>query len=338
MAYRLVESFDWTTAAADVNTRYNVSSGGGAILTPGRFGGNCIEEGSTANTSYQLKNGPFGPRLVSGFNFFSNNLISFPIWEYWDGLFGSGGIAQVSLCFNAGSNHLEVRQGNNGALIATGTKVLLVNTWYWIEFDVLIGAGATGSATVAIEGANDIVVAGVTTQQSGAAQATHIMWLGCGNPVQFDDMYVKDTAGIIGPAKVTLQKPASDGAVVNWTPSSGVTHFNLVNEVPPDGDTSYVSTATAGTQDLYNFQPLPAAPQTIFTVQVSLYARKDDAAARSIATLVRSGGLVFVGATQTVSSTYSDFYTQIYDQDPNTAAAWTFAGFNAAQFGEQCIT
>ncbi len=62
-----------------------------------------------------------------------------------------------------------------------------------------------------------------------------------------------------------------------------------------------------------------------------MYARKDDAAVRQIAPVIRQAGSDNVGATVTLSSTYQ-FFQQIYNQDP-TAADWTPTTFNADEFG-----
>ena len=48
--------------------------------------------------------------------------------------------------------------------------------------------------------------------------------------------------------------PTGDGNYLQWTPSSGVTHYSLVNELPPDDATSYVGVTGNGTRtDSYTF-------------------------------------------------------------------------------------
>jgi len=41
----------------------------------------------------------------------------------------------------------------------------------------------------------------------------------------------------------------SDGNYLQWTPSTGTTHYTLVNETPCNGATNYVSTGTNGNRD-----------------------------------------------------------------------------------------
>lgn len=341
MAIRLVESFDWCTTSTDLHGRYSVIDFNSSIAVgSGRFGGNAWSFGSTANESLQVHGGPFGPRIVVGFAFNSSNpLANFAVIELWDGLFNHGGTAQVTLAINA-AGKLEARSGNNGATIAgPGPLVLQPNTYYYIECDILIAAANAGSFSCQVDGVSQFNVAGITTQQSAASQMTHFMCLGAGNPALFDDMYLKDTAGFLNPCRVILKKPNANGATNQWTATPGPNNFAMVNEVPADGDTTFNVDATAGDIDLYGFTALGQNPASIFAVQVSLFARKDDAAARTIATMVRSGGANFTGVTQpALTTSYLDFYLQIYEQDPNTAAAWLLAALDAAQFGVKTIS
>ncbi len=53
--------------------------------------------------------------------------------------------------------------------------------------------------------------------------------------------------------------PVSDGSFSQWTPSTGSTHYNLVDESACNGTTDYVSTNTVGNRDSYgiNLSSIP---------------------------------------------------------------------------------
>ena len=55
---------------------------------------------------------------------------------------------------------------------------------------------------------------------------------------------------IVSAASVYLL-PVSDGNYTQWTPSTGSTHYTLVDETSCNGTTDYVSTATTGNRDSY---------------------------------------------------------------------------------------
>src|SRR5262249_39117493 len=115
-----------------------------------------------------------------------------------------------------------------------------------------------------------------------------------------------------------------------WTPNGAANNWDCVDDTATDDDSTYISDSTVGHIDTYATADVDAGA-TVYGVQVNLYARKDDAATRQIAPVIRQAGTNYVGNTATLGSTYS-FYSQLYDQDP-TAAAWTAATFNGDEFG-----
>ena len=78
------------------------------------------------------------------------------------------------------------------------------------------------------------------------------------------------------------------------------------------------------------------SPTTIFGVQASVVARKDDAGARSHKPLRRSGGANTYGTTVALSTSYLTF-RDVMERDPNGSIAWTQANVNSAQFGSECL-
>ena len=55
-----------------------------------------------------------------------------------------------------------------------------------------------------------------------------------------------------GYAATIAVSPSADGAYVGWTPSTGTSHFTLVDESVCNGITDYVSTTVAGSRDSYS--------------------------------------------------------------------------------------
>ena len=99
----------------------------------------------------------------------------------------------------------------------------------------------------------------------------------------------------------------------------------------------HTTPATVGDQDLYNISSLSVTPTNIFNVNHRYVARKDDAATRQIAGVLKSGATTNVETTQTIFSSYQTYRTQ-YNTDPNTAAAWNSSAVNALQIGQKVIT
>ena len=153
-----------------------------------------------------------------------------------------------------------------------------------------------------------------------------------------DDFYMLDQSGsaplndFLGDCRIDTIYPSADGTYSDFTPSTGSTHYTLVDEATPN-TTDYVSSSTVGNRDSYQFQDIAAlSAQTIYGVQVNAAIVKDDAGARSAATFVRSGSSNSDGAGVGLSTSQT-YISQIFTTDPNTGAAWTESAVNAAQFG-----
>jgi hypothetical protein len=132
--------------------------------------------------------------------------------------------------------------------------------------------------------------------------------------------------------RITTLVPTADTAQKAWIPSSGIDNFSRVAEIPPDDDTSYVASATAGDRDLYAMAPLGMTPLAIKGLQQTALARKDDAGDRALALVLKSGTEVAVASATVLGSSYA-FTEAIHEQDPSTGEAWTPATVNAIEAG-----
>ena len=94
---------------------------------------------------------------------------------------------------------------------------------------------------------------------------------------------------------------------------------------------------TVGDLDLYEVGDLPFTPDSIHAVQVSMCARKDDAATREVRSKVKSGATTASGAPHALTANYV-YYRDIFEADPNTSAAWTSGGVHALRIGPEVVT
>jgi hypothetical protein len=94
---------------------------------------------------------------------------------------------------------------------------------------------------------------------------------------------------------------------------------------------------SAGDLDLYEVGDLPFTPESIHAVQVTMCARKDDAATREVRSKVKSGATSADGAVHAMAAIYQ-YFRDIHETDPDTAAASTSGGVNALQIGPEVVT
>jgi hypothetical protein len=237
------------------------------------------------------------------------------------------------------SNGRIAVKNSGGTTIATGTTVLRTGVWHYIEIKAFQN-GASGTIEVHLTGVVEIAS---TVGNIGSANFdTVLMTTGNGIIVFYDDVYVADTTGtwandFLGDVKIATIMPSSDGAHTQFTPSTGTAHWSLVDEIsasPPNGDTDYVADGVAGDIDTYGYQDVDTAA-TIYAIQQTMYARKDDTLARQIANVIRQGGADTVKTARVLASTY-DFYGEIYPSDP-ASAQWTPTNVNADEFGVKVV-
>lgn len=221
---------------------------------------------------------------------------------------------------------------SGGSVIATGTTNITTNTWNFFEVKCFIN-GASGTVEVHLNGATEIAS---TVGNFGASNIDTVGLIGSGSATfDWDNLWVLETStspnnNFLGVTRVETVYPNATGNYSQFTPNGATPNFACVDENPPDGDATYVSSNTPGNLDSYLHGTIDGA-STLYGVQTNHYARKDDANTRQIAPLIRQAGTDYVGTTVSLGATYQ-FYEQIYNQDP-TNTNWTPAVFNGDEFG-----
>ncbi len=152
-----------------------------------------------------------------------------------------------------------------------------------------------------------------------------------------DDLVILDTSGaynkdIGGDTRIVSAAPTGDGADLQWTPSTGMTHYNLVNESPIDYGTTYVDAPTAPLSDTYTF-PALGVTGTVAAVSVRMYAATSSGGADAVRGLTRISATDYASGTDLpVHAVYTGL-DGFFEADPSTVVPWTTAGVNAAEFG-----
>jgi hypothetical protein len=156
-----------------------------------------------------------------------------------------------------------------------------------------------------------------------------------------DDVYVLDTTGTVnndflGDVRVQTLYPSADGANTGFTPSTGTTHYTLVDEPTPN-TTDLVSASGAGLKDSYGFQDLMATTANVYGVQATNYAAKDNTGAVGLKNIMRISGTQYTGPTAWYLSTTWTANRELWEKNPATSAPWAPADVNAAEFGVESI-
>lgn len=244
----------------------------------------------------------------------------------------------ITLTSDGKLNVYRASSASAGTLLgSTAAGTIIANTWHYIEAEVVIN-DSTGRVTLYVDGVQVLNLTSQDTRNGGTGVVDTINISGnTGNPslstpsIDFDDLYFRDSATRLGERRVETLYPNSDVAQ-GFARSAGSTNYTLENEAQVDGDTTYVQGSTVGDVDTYGMDNLSSNPTTIDAVQISAYARKTDAASRSIALQVKSGATTSDGSNYALAASYSKF-ERILETDPNTGSAWTRTNVDALQGG-----
>jgi len=233
------------------------------------------------------------------------------------------------------AGELEVRLGTSSYATTSGLG-LNTGIWYYIEFQVTCN-NTTGSYELRVNGTTVLSDSGIDTQPGANAYHTRFSLNGGVMQPYFDDLYFLDSTGsqntdFLGNSRVEAIYPDGDSGTIEWTPSTGNTNYNLIDEATCDDDTEYVEDSTTNHTDLYDYGALQDITGSIFGLQINTQARITDASPYSLITPCHSGSTDSDNSAQSLSASYTAI-RRIMELDPDTAAAWISSGVDAAQFG-----
>jgi hypothetical protein len=300
------------------------------IIATGRTYGYSLYNGSTSvPATFATPELTIDPTLITGFAVnFNYTTYSFTL-AYYD-----GATLGISIVINP-SNPSTIQVYLGESLISTYSDFTFAQaTWYYLETKVFCHA-TSGTIEVRINNTTVISLIGINTKAGADAYYNQIYYTLPAHGY-VDDLYICDGSGsaqynFLGPCCVLGILPSADTATIDWIPSTGATHYNLVN-IDYSGAT-YVKSSISGDEDLYTY-PALTNPETIIALQINSAAAMDaDGTSAIIESPITSDSVTDYGTDTTVSSTTYNDARHISTTDPSTGLPWTLAGLAAAQIG-----
>lgn len=299
---------------------HSVQFGGGAALVTPTFSANdtWIVGFAYKQDSYSISSG-------------NGSLQEILAWK-------NGGTIQCSLNVNIGGELLFYRGDQFSLLGTTSGAHLKTSVWAYIEVKVKVNS-STGTVDIKVNGTS---VLSLTGQNTGSTNPDRIAFLGNLNSTDhgyFDDIYVCDNTGsnnttFLGPQKVTAIFPTGDHGTNQWSATgAGSTHADRVKENPHDSSTTYLSDASSGDTEEFDYANTGSEITSVKGVQVNTVFETDSGAAFSVKNHVNSGGTSSDDAgTAGTNGTYTTA-ARLVEVDPNTSALWTKTNLDASLFG-----
>lgn len=253
---------------------------------------------------------------------------------------GAGG-RNIFQLKDSGANQIEVNLQTDGTLIVlrngtalanSGAYKLPLNEYHFIELDLLV-ANSGGTVNLRVDEISRVTFTGDTQNTANASvnqlQIGDTGSFSAASTIRWADIYVNAT-GLVGDIRVDGYVPTSDGAHLDFTPSTGSSHFALLDE-SPHNSTDFVSSTVVGNKETLGIT-IPSTAGAFFAMAVNLFAAKTDAGARTIRPMVRHAGVDGVGSDVTLGS-FAYLPQQYLNTNPSTSADWTLAQLAAAEFG-----
>lgn len=270
------------------------------------------------------------PTLIVGCAFRFNQANAFGVIAFVDNT-----TVGINAVFTAAvPSTLTLKRGSTVLSTTTLDSTLLLNTWYYMEVKSFCH-DTSGAVEVRINGVTVLTTSGIDTKNGADTYCDRArIYI---DYAYIDDFYVCDGTGsslndFQGICNVVAVFPKADTTTIQWDPSTGTTHYNLVDENPPNAATDFVSSSTQTDTDLYEY-PALVGSGTILGLQVSSTVSLYTGVSIVFEAPIVSNGVTELGPdTVLTSSGYGDA-RHISTADPNTGQPWTIAGLGAARIG-----
>lgn len=214
--------------------------------------------------------------------------------------------------------------------------------WYFMAIKTVIN-DTTGSYAVEIDGVEYLNETSIDTRSGGNGVFQYVQFGGTANGnngfdiagfIVWDDQGGDLTDFPAHPVSFVSIHPDGDGDDEDWSTSSGSDSYVLVNETAPhDDDSDYIEDSTSTNRTLFTYDNVSTNFTGIVAIQLNTVVRETDATDFTLVNTLKSGGTLYPESAEAIAGqTYETIY-HVYDEDPDTSAAWTVTNLNALQAG-----
>lgn len=348
MAAIFFDGFDYytpgNTSALPITSRWNVSNAGATVITvaTGRYPNSQALSmvGNSTSFSYaqaMISQTPLTTITVG----FSARFTAYQSTSdtFLELLNANTNAVQVRLSLFTGGV-IRIHPGGGAVAASSSAGAIPLNTWVYVEFEMVLNSAGSGRFTVYVNGAS---VATVSASTAAYVGADFIKWY-CNSAQTYlvDDMYVSDTATKLGESRVVVMSPSADTAQKNFqtVPPTGLAgNYDAVNGLTVD-NTDWIYGGTQGWKDIYEVDDMPFNPAQIHGIQPIYVARKDDTADMSVRVNLISGANTINGTTNNLLNSTTNWYLYqdpIIINNPATGLPWKASDINNLKMGPEIL-
>lgn len=231
---------------------------------------------------------------------------------------GQGNLPQFQITGNPITGAISILSPTFVVLASTANNVLPSATWYSAAFKITVGN--PGSVEIRINGATITTLSANLVNPSSANNTFDNLSMGQAagfTDVIFSSDYVDPDAACV------WLHPNGAGDETDWISSSG--NPNWQNVAGFTQSTVFNSSSTVGNIDLTTIDNTPILNQVILALEPGMQDARSAAAARSMATIMKSaGGTITLGPSWALSNGQQVHGDVPYSLDPGTSSAWLY--------------
>lgn len=238
------------------------------------------------------------------------------------------------------TGQLRFYRGSTANILGTTDDALVSNAWQSIEVKGLID-DAAGEIEVRVDGISWLTIAAADTKGTANTTVAQISYYvaqtdfaGGGN-IHLKDFVWWDTSGthnndFLGNVFVYPLLTDGDTDVGDWTPSTGTTLYNLLDESPPN-DADYISAAAPPSDPaIMTMTDLPSDVTSVLALVPIIRGRKTDGGDGQVQVGLISNAVVGLGTDRPLT-TASTYWWDVSEENPDTTDPWEPSEVNAAE-------
>jgi hypothetical protein len=232
---------------------------------------------------------------------------------------------------------IGVYTGSGRTLIAASDPIITASSWQHIEAKCVID-NIVGSIEIRVNGLTVIALTGLNIGTLGATQIAFGMPNGDAGgsslTFYFDDIVTWNGNGtynndFLGPVRVELLMPNADTGVTDWVRNTGSNDYDAIDNIPPDGDTTYLEAVNDTDVSEFGLSDSPVETANIKAIYIPTMGKLIAAGTGKVQTSLISNSVASDGPDQTMTTAYS-YWGGVHEVDPDTALPWTKSGIDAA--------
>lgn len=239
-----------------------------------------------------------------------------------------------------------------GSTFIANSSYFSFGMWHYFEIQLTVRTGTNGAYEIRQNGVLDVSAGSVDLADTGGDGWDVYAWRyssNLGSILRYDDCYFNNGAGstntgFLGPSVVEGLLPNANGATIQWTNNGTGDNYTSVDDI---GTSNPDDTGAGGTngsdtnaqEDLYAFEDLQQITGTIHAVQIGIQLAMAAAGTRTVRGKYRDPDTTVVNLdSHVVNATTFDEFTEVLDENPNSAAAWDIADVDDGQFGVEVVS